>query len=73
VNREFQVVGSITDVETIAVGRKIRELQTLQAQFGRGRWRKFKGIATVCLSDGTVRLAEWRNSEYSTSAQRDLG
>jgi hypothetical protein len=55
-NDDFKVVGSITDIETIAVGNRIRELLTLQARFGRGRWRKLKGVATVSLSDGTIRL-----------------
>ena len=27
-------------------------------QYGRGRWRKRKGIARVQLTDGTVRVAE---------------
>ena len=57
-NEDFKVVGSIGDIETIAVGRSIRELTALQARFGRGRWRKLKGVATVSLHDGTMRLAE---------------
>jgi hypothetical protein len=55
---DFEIVGKITDVETIAVGRSIREWPQLRARFGRGRWRKLKGIAQVRLSDGTIRLAE---------------
>jgi hypothetical protein len=58
VEKDFKIVGRITGVETIAVGRGIRELPALQARFGRGRWRKLKGTATVSLSDGTIRLAE---------------
>jgi hypothetical protein len=54
----FQIDGGITDVETIAVGSSIRELPELRARFGRGRWRKLKGVANVRLSDGTIRLAE---------------
>jgi hypothetical protein len=57
-NDDFKVVGSITDIDTIAIGNRIRELPTLQARFGRGHWRKLKGVATVSLSDGTIRLAE---------------
>jgi hypothetical protein len=57
-NPDFEIVGRIADVETIAVGRRIRELATLQARFGRGRWRKLKGVATVRLSGGALRLAE---------------
>jgi len=54
----FEIIGQITDVETIAVGSRIRILPVLQKQYGSGRWRKLKGIATVRLADGTIRLAE---------------
>ena len=55
---DFQVIAPITDVETMAVGSAIRELPILQARYGRGRWRKLKGVTTVRLLDGTIRLAE---------------
>src|SRR2546421_12671895 len=58
VDVNFEIVGKITETETIAVGRSIRELPELQARFGRGRWRKRKGVASVRLSGGTIRLAE---------------
>ncbi|RLC85152.1 MAG: hypothetical protein DRI79_11765 [Chloroflexi bacterium] len=54
----FEIIGDITDIETIAAGSGIRILPFLRKQYGEGRWRKLKGIATVRLSDGTVRLAE---------------
>ncbi len=55
---DFEIVGQITETDTIAVGSSIRELPALRARFGRGRWRKRKGIANVRLSDDTIRLAE---------------
>ncbi|HET7480747.1 MAG TPA: hypothetical protein VFJ72_14675 [Rubrobacteraceae bacterium] len=54
----FEVVGKITNVETIAVGASIREVQRLRRVYGTGRWRKLKGHATVRLPDGTVHEAE---------------
>jgi hypothetical protein len=54
----FEIVGEVTHVETFAAGSAIRELARLRKFYGRGRWRKRKGIARVRLSDGTVRLAE---------------
>jgi hypothetical protein len=57
-NLDFEIVGGIAEIETIAVGRRIRELPALQRRFGRGRWRKLKGVTTVSLSDGTIRIAE---------------
>lgn len=53
-NPEIEVISEITDIETIAVGRSIRELDRLQRMYGRGRWRKLKGIATVRLPDDTT-------------------
>jgi hypothetical protein len=55
---EIEVVGAITDVEIIAVGRSIRELPRLQDSYGKGRWRKLKGIARVRLPDNTMCRAE---------------
>ena len=54
----FEILGRIENVETIAVGGRIRDIMRLQRQFGSGRWRKLKGIATVRLAGGRVRRAE---------------
>ena len=55
---DFKLVGTISELETIAVGSKIGILSFLQREFGRGRWRKLKGIAQVQLQNGDVRIAE---------------
>jgi len=54
----FEILGEIDDIETIAGGPSVRERVRLTAQFGRGRWRKLKGIATVRLRDGWIGRAE---------------
>jgi hypothetical protein len=54
----FEIVGEIEDVETFATGRGIRELPRLNRIYGRGRWRKRKGKASIRLPDGTERVAE---------------
>ncbi len=54
----FKIIGKISDVETIAIGGKIRILPFLQEEFGKGRWRKLKGTAQVELDNGEMRLAE---------------
>ena len=36
----------------------IRIISLLRKRYGKGRWRKLKGIAKVHLSDGNERLAE---------------
>jgi hypothetical protein len=60
----FEVIGKISNIEPIAVSRSIRILPLLQKRYGKGRWRKLKGVASVRLNDGTIRLAEvhWLSS-----------
>jgi len=55
---DVEFVGTITDVETIATGRSIRDLARLKKFYGAGRWRKRKGLTQVRLPDGAVRRAE---------------
>lgn len=54
----FEILGEITDRETIASGSSIRILPLLLKRYGKGRWRKLKGIAQVRLAGDTIRLAE---------------
>jgi hypothetical protein len=54
----FTIVDEVTNVETIAAGREIRELKRLNKVYGQGRWRKRKGLARIRLSDGTLCRAE---------------
>ena len=55
---DLKIIGSISEVETIAVGAAIREIKRLRRVYGLGAWRKRKGNASVRLSDGSVRFAE---------------
>ena len=54
----FEIVGALLQLETIAVGRGIRELKRLEKTYGKGRWRKKKGIARIRFADGSVHTAE---------------
>ncbi len=54
----FELLGEITDIETIAIGSAIRDLRRLQKLYSRGHWRKMKGFALVRLRSGRVRKAE---------------
>jgi hypothetical protein len=54
----FEIIGEIEEIETMASGGGIRNIMRLQKQFGRGRWRKIKGVAKVKLQSGHVREAE---------------
>ena len=54
----FEFVGAILQLETIAMGRGIRELKRLEKTYGKGRWRKRKGVARIRFADGSVHTAE---------------
>lgn len=54
----FEILGEIVAAETFATGSGIREIARLRRIYGRGRWRKRKGIAHVRLADGSVHMAE---------------
>ena len=68
----FEVVGEIADVETIAVGRAIRDLARLRKVYGSGRWRKMKGVATIRLASGRVRRAELHWYEAHGIGRKEL-
>lgn len=55
---DFEIIGEITDIGTIASGEGVRNRARLRRRYGRGRWRKLKGVARVQLPDGTLRSAE---------------
>lgn len=69
---KFRIVGDITDIKTIAVGKSIRMLQLLIERHGRGRWRKKKGIATIEMSDGVLHLAEIHWYEAHGIGKKDI-
>jgi hypothetical protein len=54
----FEILSDISDIETVAVGRGVYIRRYLERTYGKGRWRKMKGIATVQLADGTIYEAE---------------
>lgn len=55
---DFEIIGKIRHIEPIAKGIGVRDRVRLRKHYGRGRWRKLKGFASVRLTDGTVHTAE---------------
>jgi hypothetical protein len=55
---QFEILSEISEIETFATGSGIREIARLRRIYGRGRWRKRKGIARIRLTNGTVHIAE---------------
>lgn len=68
----FEILGQITHAETFATTSSIREIARLRKQYGKGRWRKRKGIAKVRLTDGTVCLAEIHWYEASGIGKKEF-
>ena len=69
---DFELVGEMTQIETIACGSGVRERARLRRHYGLGRWRKLKGIARVRLVDGTIRLVEIHWYEAHGVGKREL-
>lgn len=69
---DFEIFGPIEDVETIAAGSGIRELARLRKHYGRGRWRKRKGVADVHLESGEIVRAEIHWYEASGIGRREF-
>lgn len=55
---DFEIIGELSNIEIIATGNGIRDRGRLQKYYGKGKWRKLKGIAQVRLANGIIRLAE---------------
>jgi hypothetical protein len=68
----IEVVSEITEVEVIAIGNSICDLDRLQRKHGKGRWRKLKGLANVRLPDETVCFAEIHWYEAHGIGKRDI-
>ena len=69
---DFEILSDITSVERIAVGSSIRDLAKLRRKYGKGRWRKLKGIATIRLRNGRIRVAELHWYEAHGIGRRDM-
>lgn len=54
----MKIIPPIEAIETIAEGHGIRELQQLRRHYGRGHWKKKKGVAIVEMEDGVQITAE---------------
>jgi hypothetical protein len=69
---DFELVGPLQAIKTIAAGPGVRQTRRLRRQYGRGRWRKRKGLATVRLQDGSVHTAEVHWYEAHGIGRREM-
>ena len=69
---DFDILGEIGAIETIATGKGIRERSRLVKRYGRGRWRKRKGLADIRLSSGELCRAEVHWYEATGIGRREF-
>ena len=69
---DFEILSEITEIKKIAVGSGIRDIGKLRRKYGRGRWRKLKGVATIRLRNGRIRLAELHWYEAHGIGPKDM-
>ncbi len=68
----FLIVSEIQHIETIAVNTSIREKERLDKIYGKARWRKKKGLATIVLNDGTLHQAELHWYEAAGLGRKEI-
>ncbi len=69
---EDDILGEISQIETFAKGTGVHIRQYLNREYGRGFWRKRKGIAWVRDDYGNPRLAEVHWFEAHGIGRRDF-
>ncbi len=68
----FEIISEIENIETIAIGGKIRDIMRIRKQYGLGRWRKMKGVAKVRLQSDSIRNAELHWYEAHSIGRRKM-
>ncbi len=68
----FKITGKISNIEIIAVNKAIYEIRRLIKIYGKGRWRKLKGIVLVELSDGFISKAEIHWYEAHGTGKKEI-
>lgn len=49
---KIEIIGAFSNIEVIVTGKSLRERKRLAKFYGKGRWRKLKGVAEI-------RVARW--------------
>ena len=68
----FDIIDDITEIETIAKGLGIRELNRLRKFYGHGNWKEMKGIARIRLTSGETHLAELHWYEANGAGKKEI-
>jgi len=68
----FEIISEITDIEPIAVNNDIRDIKRLRKAYGKGKWRKLKGVALIRLVTGRIRRTELHWYEASGIGRKEI-
>ena len=68
----FEIISEVTNIEIIAVEKSIREIERLRRDYGNGRWRKMKGIATIRRDNGSIKVVELHWYEEGSIGKREI-
>ena len=68
----FKIIGNIEDIEIIAAGTSIREIARIRKYYGKGRWKKMKGMASVEFSDRSICKAELHWYEAHGKGKKEI-
>jgi len=68
---DFELIEEIRDIQPIVLGRGIRGLARLRKRYGRGRWRKLKGVARVRLIDAQFIPLRYIGTKLTESDERN--
>lgn len=69
---KFEFVEPITEIERIAAGPNVKIRSYLRKAYGRGRWRKMKGVATIRLPNAALRRVGLHWYEAHGIGKRDI-
>ncbi len=69
---DFEIIGQIRKIQIIAKGHGILVRKHLLKIYGRGQWRKLKGLATVRLPNGAIHEVELHWYEAHGIGRREL-
>jgi hypothetical protein len=69
---ERELAELVREGRALIAGPVRQEIARLRRIYGRGRWRKRKGIARLRLSDGTIRTAEIHWYEAHGIARKEV-
>ena len=68
----YELLGPISYVEVLARGRSVWQRRRLNRNFGKGHWRKMKGIGLIRFPSGEVHWAELHWFEAHGIGKREI-